>query len=152
MSIDNKISTDISINTLSFNAADIIVLLRFLVPDFPQSVPVPFLSSAPLHGMTFHFLSVRNYVRAPYPTSKTFVCCFLLLFSFFSKAVDLAAGFVLSHFCFPPPQVCSDNRCFRPSYYPYGWLGVKTHLSICPSLCSDNRCFALILLLWVAGR
>ena len=33
---------------------------RFLVADFPQLVLAPFLSSVPLHGMTFPFLSDRN--------------------------------------------------------------------------------------------
>ena len=34
---------------------------RFLVSDFPLLVPAPFLSSVPLHGMTFPFLSNRNH-------------------------------------------------------------------------------------------
>ena len=33
---------------------------RFFVPDCPLLVPTPFLSMAPLHGMTFPFLSDRN--------------------------------------------------------------------------------------------
>ena len=32
----------------------------FYVPDFPLVVPVLFLSSTPLHGLTFPFLSKRN--------------------------------------------------------------------------------------------
>ena len=33
---------------------------RFLAPDFPVLVPVPFPSLAPWHGMTFPFLSDRT--------------------------------------------------------------------------------------------
>ena len=38
---------------------------RFLVPDLPLLVPVPFVSLAPLHRMTFYFLSDRNPLWIP---------------------------------------------------------------------------------------
>ena len=38
---------------------------RFLAPDFPLLVPSSFLSSVPLHGMTFPFLSDRNPLLTP---------------------------------------------------------------------------------------
>ena len=38
---------------------------RSLVPDFPLLVPMSFLSLAPLHGMTFPFLSNRNHLWTP---------------------------------------------------------------------------------------
>ena len=41
------------------------LILRFLVPDFPLLVRVPFLSSALLDGMTFPFLSDGNPLWTP---------------------------------------------------------------------------------------
>ena len=43
---------------------------RFLVPDFLFLVFEPFLSSAPLHGMSFPFLSKRNPLWTPSNPSK----------------------------------------------------------------------------------
>ena len=38
---------------------------RFLLPDFPLLVPVPFVSLASLRGMTSSFLSDSNPLRTP---------------------------------------------------------------------------------------
>ena len=48
----------------TLRSASDILSLRFLVPDFPLLVPAPFLSTVPLHGMTFPFLSDRDEASA----------------------------------------------------------------------------------------
>ena len=53
-----------TLHTLLYCAQLLILSLvsasRFFIPDFPLVVSTPFLSVAPLHGITFPFLSDRN--------------------------------------------------------------------------------------------
>ena len=86
---------------------------RFLVPDFPLLVLAPFLPSAPLHGMTFPFLSDRNSLWTHSNlTSRHFISktvdlpCFLLCAAIFLNRKSLFIILVGHKLCIVYNCVC----------------------------------------------
>ena len=76
---------------------------RFLTQDFSLLVPVSFLSSTPLRGMTIPFLFNRNSLRTySNHSSRHF---------FFQN--NKSAMFSVPHCCLPPPQVSVIHLCVR---------------------------------------
>ena len=85
---------------------------RSLVPDFPLLVPAPILSSAPLHGITFHYLTVRNPLWTPSNLTSNLSC-----FPFRAAVSSSASSPVPVHLFQYTLQLCAKqyNAALLPS-------------------------------------
>ena len=96
------------------NSTELLILSasRLLAPDSQTLVPIPFLSSVPLRGVTFPFLSIRNLLWNHLKSNlKTFL---------FPKTTDVPY--------FPFPAAVFIRLCVRACVYALRIVSMDTIL------------------------